>query len=148
MVDHLKTSMTQIFPKSRVHIVEISSFFQEGFQKALSFAKKHNLPINTADGRRLVTSYCVTTIARNFDSIKSSFPKVACLSKKKIPSKLLPFVENYFEGILKQMPISYCGLYDINSPDLECAAANVLKKQTSRRDYNILLDRLKVRKIT
>lgn len=139
--------MNRIFPKSRVHIIEISSFFEEGFKKSVVFAKKHSIPINTADGRRIVTSFCVSTIAHNFDSFKSSFPKAACLSKKKIPSKLLPFVENYFEGILKQMPINYCGLYDINSPDVECAASNALKKQTSHRNYDHLLNKLKTRKI-
>lgn len=139
--------MISTYPKSRVCLIDVSLSFQEGFKKAMAFAKKYNVQINTADGRRIVTSFCVESILDNFNSTKSLFPKATCMSKSKIPSTLTFFVENYFNGILKQIPIYYCGLCDTTSPDLEYAAANALKQHVTKRDYYTIMTKLKVRKI-
>lgn len=139
--------MISTYPKSRVCLIDVSMPFEEGFKKAMSFAKKYDILINTADGRRIVTSFCIENILNKFNSTKSNFPKATCMSKNKIPQSLTFFVKDYFEDILKQLPICYCGIYDSTSPDLEYAAANALKRPVSARDYNILLSKLKVRKI-
>ena len=139
--------MTHTFPKSRVCLIDISLPFEEGFKRALSFKSKYNIPLNTADGRRIVTSFCVETIVNNFNSIKGPFPKATYISKNKIPSSLMFFVENYFEGILKQLPIYYCGVCSSTCPDLEHVAARELKQNNTKRDYVNLLSKLKVRKI-
>lgn len=139
--------MISTYPRSRVSLIDLSLPFQEGFKKAMVFARKYNIHINTADGRRIVTSFCVESIVDKYNSTRSDFPKATCLSKSRIPSTLLFFVENYFNGILKQLPIHYCGLCDINSPDVEYAALNALKHNVSKKDYHGLLAKLKVRKI-
>lgn len=139
--------MTKVFPKTRVCLIDLTQPFEEGVRRALSFAKKYHIQINTADGRRLVTSFCVDTIQKVYQETTSNFPKATCLSKKKISSRLLYFIENYFENILKQMPIYYCGMYDLTSPDVEMAAENSLRRQTTLRNYNSLISKLKIRKI-
>jgi hypothetical protein len=139
--------MITAYPRSRVSLIDVSSSFQEGFKKAMAFARKYNIHINTADGRRIVTSFCVESIVNKYNSTRSEFPKATCISKSKVPSTLLFFVESYFNGILKQMPIYYCGICDMSSPDLEYAALNALRQNVSKRDYTDLLAKLKVRKI-
>lgn len=139
--------MTHIYPKSRVCLIDVTVPFKKGFKRAIDFAKKYNVPINTADGRRLVTGFCLEYIVNTFDSTKSSFPKATFLSKKEVPRSLLFFIENYFEDILKQAPLHYCGLHEKNSPDLEYVASNALKRTVTKRDYFSLLSKLKVRKI-
>lgn len=139
--------MTYNFPKSRVCVVDVSLPFEEGFKRAMAFAKKYGIQINTADGRRIVTSFCIESITEAFNTTSSSFPKATCLSKKKVPHSLTFFVENYFNQILKQMPVHYCGIQDMTSPDLEHIAANALKQSVSKRDYNGMLAKLKIRKI-
>ena len=139
--------MTKLFPKTRICIIDLVPPFEEGVKKALSFVKKHNIPLNTADGRRIITSFCIETIQKTYNAINSPFPKVTCLSRKKIPNRLVYFIENYFENVLKVMPIYYCGSFDLMSPDLEYAAENSLKRKVSQRDYTSLLTKLKIRKI-
>jgi len=139
--------MTKVFPKTRVCIVDITHPFEQGIKKALAFANKHHISINTADGRRLVAGFCVETIHKTYQEITSIFPKATCISKKRISSRLLYFIENYFENILKQMPIYYCGMYDLTSPDVEMAAESSLRRQTTLRNYNSLISKLKIRKI-
>lgn len=139
--------MTKKFPRTRVCVIDLTSSFEEGFKQALSFLKRYSIQLNTADGRRVVTSFCVERIHKDYRTTSSIFPKATCLSKKKISNRLMYFIENYFENILKQMPISYCGLYDLSSPDLEFAAENAVKRNISQRDYKALLSRLKIRQI-
>lgn len=139
--------MTKIFPKSRVCIIDINQPLHEGVAKAFAFAKKHNIQISTADGRRLVTGFCVENIYKTYKETSSIFPKATCLSKKTMSNRISYFVENYFEHILKQLPIFYCGLYDLTSPDLEMAAENTLKRQQTQKSFNCVLSKLKVRHI-
>lgn len=139
--------MTKVFPKTRVCIVDITHPFEQGIKRAFAFANKHNISINTADGRRLVAGFCVETIHKTYQEITSIFPKATCISKKSLPNRLVYFLENYFEPILKQMPVYYCGSHELTSPDLEMAAEIGLKKQANLRNYNLLLSKLKIRKI-
>jgi hypothetical protein len=139
--------MTKIFPKTRLCIIDLARPFEQGIRRAFAFAEKHNISINTADGRRLVASFCVENIHKMYIETPSVFPKATCLSKKSLPNRLAYFLENYFEPILKQMPIHYCGSYELTSPDLEMAAENILKRQSVQRNYDSLLSKLKVRKI-
>lgn len=139
--------MTHTYPRSRVCIIDVSPAFQDGFKRAMAFAKKYNIQVNTADGRRIVTGFCLEGITQAFEQVSSSFPKATYLSAKKVPSTLTFFVKNYFEQILKQVPVNYCGIQDPSSPDLEHIAANALKHTVSNRDYAGLLAKLKIRKV-
>jgi hypothetical protein len=138
--------MTKTFPKSRICVVDVYPAFEHGLRLAMNFASKHNILINSADGRRILLSYCIQSIEAEYKNTKSSFPKVICISKKAISKRVSLFVDNYFENVLNQMPIPYCGKIDLNSPDLESAAELSLKQHKSQRKFNELVSKLKVKK--
>ena len=127
--------MIKNFPKSRICVIDCQSPFQSGLQKALDFAKKHNITLNSADGKRVLLNYCLKNIEEAYKATNSQFPKVLCLSEKAIPKKLQSFVENHFDKMMSYLPIPYCGKYDLNSPDLEMAAENSLKHNKTKRKF-------------
>lgn len=137
--------MTKLFPKSRICVVDVYPSFEKGIKAAMNFASKHNIRLNSADGRRLIMSYCVSNIEADYKNTKSPYPKVICVSKKSISKKLTTFFDTYFEEVLKDFPLPYCGKIDLNSPDLESAAENSLKKQPSLRKLGNLVSRLKIK---
>ncbi|MEY5135334.1 MAG: hypothetical protein RL709_1043, partial [Pseudomonadota bacterium] len=47
--------------------------------------------------------------------------------------------------MMKQLPIPYCGKFDLSSPDLESAAENSLKQQKPQRKFNDFTSRLKLK---
>ncbi len=138
--------MTKVFPKSRICVIDVYPAFERGLRLAMSFASKHNIQLNSADGRRIILSYCIQNIETEYKNTKSPFPKVICISKKAISKRVSLFIENYFENILNQMPIPYCGKIDLNSPDLESAAENSLKQIKPQRKYMELTSKLKFKK--
>lgn len=135
--------MTRLFPKSRICVVDIYPSFEKGLKLAVGFAKTHNISLNSADGRRVIMSYCIKAIETDYKNTKSPYPKVICISKKAISKRVSLFFDTYFEGVLNEMPLPYCGKFDLNSPDLESAAENSLKKQLSFRKFGNLISRLK-----
>lgn len=137
--------MTKIFPKSRVCVIDVYPSFEKGLKLAMEFASKHNISLNSADGRRIMLSYIIRSIESTYKDTQSSFPKVICISKKAISKRVSLFIDNYFENILNQMPIPYCGKIDLTSPDLESAAENSLKQHKSQRKYSSLISRLRVK---
>ena len=137
--------MTKTFPKSRICVIDIYPSFEKGMKAAISFASKHNIHLNSADGRRLIMSYCIGNIEADYKNTKSPYPKVMCVSKKFVSKKLTTFFDNYFEKILKDFPLPYCGKIDLTSPDLESAAENSLKKQPSFQRLGNLVSRLKLK---
>ena len=137
--------MTKMFPKSRICVIDIYPSFERGLKLAMSFASKHNIPLNSADGRRVILSYCLQSIETEYKNTKSAFPKVMCMSKKALSKKIGFFVDNYFEDILNQMPMPYCGKMDLSSPDLESAADLSLKQQKPQRKYKELISKLRIK---
>ena len=137
--------MTKLFPKSRICVIDIYPSFEKGLKSAMQFASKHNILLNSADGRRVILSYCIQSIEADYNNTKSMFPKVACMSKKALSKKISFFVDNYFEDILKQMPIPYCGKMDLSSPDLETAAELSLKQQKPQKKYKELISKLRIK---
>lgn len=138
--------MTKTFPKSRICVIDVYPAFEHGLRLATNFASKHNIHLNSADGRRILLSYCIKSIEAQYKNTKSSFPKVICIAKKAISKRVSLFIDNYFENILNQMPIPYCGKIDLTSPDLESAAENSLKQHKPQRKYNELVSKLRFKK--
>lgn len=137
--------MTKIFPKSRICVIDVYPSFERGLRAAIDFASKHNVLLNSADGRRLIVSYCVKAIEMDYRNTTSPFPKVICISKKAISKRVSLFIDNYFENILNQMPIPYCGKIDLTSPDLESAAESSLKHHKPQKKYSNLISQLKIK---
>jgi hypothetical protein len=137
--------MTKVFPKSRICVIDVYPSFEKGLKTAIDFASKHNIQLNSADGRRVLLSYCLKSIENVYKSTPSAFPKVICMSKKAITKRVSYFVDTYFENILNQIPIPYCGKIDLTSPDLETAAESSLAQQKTSRKYNELVSRLKIK---
>jgi hypothetical protein len=125
--------------------MDVYPSFEKGLRAAIDFASKHNIPLNSADGRRIIMSYCIKAIEADYRNTQSPFPKVICISKKAISKKVSFFFDNYFEGVLEEIPLPYCGKIDLNSPDLESAAENSLKKPLSFRKFGNLISRLKIK---
>lgn len=139
--------MIKTFPKSRICVIDIYPSFEKGLKQALDFTNKHSIKLNSADGKRIILSFCLTNIQNTYNTTQSPFPKVTCMSKKAITKKISNFVDQYFDGMMEQLPFSYCGKFDLNHPDLEFAAANSLKKTKSQRKFVNLVSKLKIRNI-
>lgn len=137
--------MTKVFPKSRICVLDVYPSFERGLKAAMDFASKHNITLNSADGRRLIVSYCLRSIEAEYTNTQSPYPKVICVSKKAISKRVSLFFDNYFENVLNEMPLPYCGKIDLNSPDLEAAAENSLKRQPSSKKFQTLVSRLKLK---
>jgi hypothetical protein len=114
-------------------------------QKAYSFAKKHNVSLNTADGKKLILSYCLKTIKQDYNSTTSPYPKVLCVSQKAITKKVQNFIDSHFDNMMDYLPLPYCGKFDLNSPDLEMAAQNSLKQQKTQRNFAQFLSKIKLK---
>lgn len=137
--------MTKTFPKSRICVIDIYPSFEKGLKQAIDFVNKHNIHLNSADGRRIILGFCLKNIESDFNTTKSTFPKVLCMSKKNINKKISNFIDTFFEGIMAQIPFPYCGKFDLTSPDLEFAATNSLKKQKPIKKYNELVSKLRIK---
>ena len=127
--------MIKNFPKSRICVIDCQTPFQTGLQKAIDFARKNNITLNSADGRRLILGFCLKNIEETYKTTKSQYPKVLCISQKAIAKKLQPFIDNYFDKMMSRLPVPYCGKYDLNSPDLEMAAENSLKQEKTNKKF-------------
>lgn len=127
--------MTKTFPRSRICVIDCQTPFQLGLQKAIEFANKHHITLNSSDGRRIILSFCLKNIEETYKATKSQYPKVLCLSKKGNTKKLQPFIDNHFDKLMSYLPVPYCGKYDLTSPDLEYAAQNSLKQEKSQKKF-------------
>lgn len=125
--------MIKNFPKSRICAINVYPALCKGIQKTLSFSKVHQVPINSSDGKRILLSYCLESINETLKQNHSPFPKVCFLNKSEISSKIKTFVIKHFAQLMSKTTMPYCGIIDINSPDLESAAqaALQLNKKTS-----------------
>jgi len=137
--------MNKTFPKSRICVIDVYPSFEKGLKTAINFAQTHNIQINSKDGKNLILGYCLNSIKSEYENTKSPFSKVLCISKKSITAKISNFIDSYFNGMMKQLPIPYCGKFDLSSPDLESAAENSLKQQKPQRKFNDFALRLKLK---
>lgn len=137
--------MNKVFPKSRLCVIDIYPSIEKGLKLALDFTRKHSIQINSADGRRILLGFCINCIEQTYKNTTSSFPKVICIGKKAISKRVSFFIDNYFENVLNQIPIPYCGKIDLNSPDLECAAENSLKQNKSQKKFLDAASRLRLK---
>lgn len=139
--------MIKTFPKTRICVIDCHSSLQTGLQKALDFVKKHNIPLSSSDGKKILLTYCLSSIETEYKQTNSAYPKVLCISKKSITKRIQPFVDTYFDVMMSYLPVPYCGKFDLSSPDLESAAESSLKKFKPRRKYNEFLQKLNARHV-
>jgi hypothetical protein len=137
--------MIKTFPKSRICVLDVYPSLERGLRAAMDFTSKHHIQMNSADGRRIIAYYCVRFIETDYKNTQSPYPKVICVSKKAISKRLSSFFDSFFESVLNDVPLPYCGKVDFNSPDLELAAANSLARQPSFRRLGNLANRLKIK---
>lgn len=137
--------MIKTFPKSRICVIDIYPSFEKGLKLAINFANKHNIQINSSDGRRIILSFCFKNIETTYKSTQSPFPKVLCFSKKAVTKKIDNFINNYFDKMMDKLPMPYCGKFDLNSPDLESAAENSLTRKKTSKEFNNFVLNLKLK---
>ena len=137
--------MIKTFPKSRICVIDCYPSFEKGLQNAYQFAKKHNVSLNTTDGKKLILSYCLKTIKQDYNSTTSPYPKVLCLSQKAITERVQNFIDNHFDKMMNYLPLPYCGKFDLNSPDLENAAEQSLNQQKTQRNFTQFLSKIKLK---
>ena len=137
--------MIKTFPKSRICVIDAYPSFEKGLKIATDFARKNNIQLNSADGKRIILGFCFKSIESAYKTTQSPFPKVFCISKKAITKKISNFVDSYFDGMMNQLPMPYCGKFDLNSPDLESAAENSLKQLKPQKKLKDFTARLKLK---
>jgi hypothetical protein len=137
--------MIKTFPKNRVCVIDVYPLFEEGLKKAISFSRSHNISLSTAEGRRLLLSYCVKHIEKTYTESKTEFPKTLALNTRQINPKFKHFIEEHFDKMMNCLPAPYCGKIDFSSPDLEFVAEKSLKSFKSKRRYIKYLNDLKIR---
>lgn len=139
--------MIKNFPKSRICVIDCYKAFESGLSRAVQFAQKHSISLNSKDGRKIILSYCLKNIENIYKNTKSNYPKVLCISKKAVTNKVQNFVDNHFDKMMSYLPAPYCGKYDLNSPDLEIAAENCLKKEKPKHKFQEFLRNLSIREV-
>ena len=136
---------TKTFPKARVCVIDIYPSFEEGLKKAMKFSEENNIMLNSSDGRRIIVSYCIKAIERDYTQTASAFPKVLCMASTPINKRIQTFIDNHFKSIMDYVPMPYCGAMKLESPDLESAAENSLKQQKTQRKFQKLSTKLKLK---
>ena len=139
--------MIKTFPKSRICVIDCFSSFESGLQKAREFAKKHNVSLNTSDGRKIILGFCVKNIEELYNNTKSRFPKVLCISNKSNNPNIRYFVDNHFDKMMKHLSMPYCGKHDLVSPDLEFAAEKSLSYLKIKRKATSFKANLNLRNV-
>ena len=140
--------MTKVFPKSRLCVIDIYPAIENGLKLAMAFMNANNIKSNSSDGKNLLLAYCIKSIQQAHKTNKSQFPIVLCIGRKNIPSRLAFFMENYLQKVLDNMPVPYCGKYELTSPDLEHAAQACVEIFKPERKFEELKSLLKIRKVT
>ena len=133
------------FPKSRITVVDVFPYFKEGFKQAMEFCKQHNIPLNSPDGVRVLYGYCLKHIRNACKQFNNKYPTVLCLSNKGVTKKLEPFIAEHFPIIARFFSYPYCGKYDLNSPELEMAAENLLLRNKKKLETKELAQKLKLK---
>lgn len=67
------------------------------------------------------------------------------MSKKDVNKRIKYFIDSYFDGMMRYIPLPYCGTYDLSSPDLETAAENSLRTQKTQKKFNGFINKLKLK---
>ena len=140
------STTAKTFPKSRVCVIDVYPAFEQGLKKAIDFALKHDIHLNSADGKKVILGFCLEYIEGSYNKEISQYPKVLCMGSKSKNERIENFINKYFDGIMKKLPYPYCGKISFNSPDLETAAANSLKNIKTRRGFVKLANKLNLKK--
>jgi hypothetical protein len=135
----------KVFPKSRVCAIDAYPSFEASLSKAIQFTKKHDIAINSADGKRLILGFFLDEIAKHINDTTSLFPKVLFMSTKSANSKMKSFIHKHVVKILERLPVHYCGIYEQTSPDLEMAALSSLTQTKSNKNFNRAVNKLRIK---
>jgi hypothetical protein len=138
------STAAKTFPKSRVCVIDVYPAFEQGLKKAVDFALKHDIQLNSADGKKVILGFCLEYIETAYTKETSQYPKVLCMGSKAKNERIENFIDRHFEGVMKNLPYPYCGKIFINSPDLETAAANSLKNIKTKRNFIKLAKELRL----
>lgn len=137
--------MTKIFPKSRICVIDALPSVEAGVRIAIEFAQKHNISLQTNDGRKIILTYCLKEIESLYKDVKSLYPKVICISSNTKSKKILNFITNHLDKLMNNLYFPYCGKYDLNSPELEIAAEASLSHPKTNRRFLKLKSKLKAK---
>ena len=138
---------TKIFPKSRICAIDVYPYVESAIKQSIKFATKHNISLNSADGKKIIISFFINELAENFYKINSSFPKVVFISTKSANSRFKTFITKHITKLLEKTPFYYCGIHEIDSPELEMAASKCLEQQqkTNNKQFIKTAVRLKIK---
>lgn len=139
-------SITKVFPKSRICVVDAFPSVEEGLKKAVEFALKHDIQLTSVDGQHLIMGFCLERIEQTFKETKSSYPKVLCIGTKAKNARLQTFIDRHIEDMMYHLPFPYCGKVLMDSPDLEPAAERCLKIFKPRKRYLKFTNKLNLKK--
>jgi hypothetical protein len=143
----IMSTTVKIFPKSRVCVIDAFSSIEEGLRKAVDFALKHDIQLNSTDGKHLIMGFCLEYIEHTFRKTTSSYPKVFCVGTKATNSNLQHFIDKHIDEMMSHLPHPYCGKVLFTSPDLETAALSCLKIYKPRKRYIKFANKLRLKNI-
>ena len=127
--------MIKIFPKARICAIDVYADFVKALNEATKFINLYNISPSSADGKRLLVSYCLKAFSEKFKNTQSNFPKVIFLNSTSVAPKLNYFVEQILTPAIKKTTLPFCGKINSSSPELENLAEHVLANcQTSKKE--------------
>jgi len=120
--------MIKTFPKSRVCAIDSYPSIEKGLKTAFKFAKHYNVSLSTIDGKKLIYKFCSTQLETDYKTTQSPYNKIMFMSKTIANQKISNFVNKYFDSLIKNTTLPYCGRHNFDSPDLEVAAKSCMNK--------------------
>jgi hypothetical protein len=104
-------------------------FFDIAIKRSIAFTKKHNVSLNSADGKKIILSFFIKELSEGIQNVSNFFPKVIFISTKSAKPRFKTFLTKHITKLLEKAPFYYCGIHEADSPELEMAAANRLQYQ-------------------
>jgi hypothetical protein len=63
----------KIFPKSRICAIDAYLYFENAISHSVKFASKHNISLNSADGKKIIISFFINELTHGIQNTSSSF---------------------------------------------------------------------------
>jgi hypothetical protein len=120
--------MIKNFPKSRLCAIDCTSLIEVGIRKTLDFTKKHNISLNSGDGKKILVTNCINQINDLYNKTKSIYPKVLCIPNNTNIKPIHKFVKPQIMYFLNKTSKPCCNVQSFKSPDLESAAEGAFNK--------------------
>lgn len=120
--------MIKTFPKSRVCVIDGYPSIEKGLKTAFKFANHYNISLSAIDGKKLIYRFCSTQLETDYKAVQSPYNKIMFMSKNVPSKKISNFINKYFDSLIKNTALPYCGRHNSESPDLEAAAKSCMNK--------------------